>query len=63
MPYIPDKGNEFIIGLLNPNLDYRFTFQDAMQHEYIQSIFGETNIPIKFTQNPKLITGVTESIR
>ncbi|CAD8127386.1 unnamed protein product [Paramecium sonneborni] len=62
LPYIPDKGNEFIIGLLNPNLDNRFTFDDAMQHEYIKSIFEETNIPIKNTQNPKLITGVTESI-
>ncbi|CAK67925.1 unnamed protein product (macronuclear) [Paramecium tetraurelia] len=62
LPYIPDKGNEFIVGLMNPNLDYRFTFEDAMRHEYIQSIFGETNIPVKFTQNPKLITGVTEAI-
>ncbi|CAK63480.1 unnamed protein product (macronuclear) [Paramecium tetraurelia] len=61
LPKIADNGNEFIVGLMNPNRDYRFSFEDAMQHEYIQNIFCEPNLIIKKSPNPKLITDVAES--
>ncbi|CAD8125485.1 unnamed protein product [Paramecium sonneborni] len=62
LPIIADKGNEFIVGLMNPNHDYRFSFEDAMKHDYIRNIFCETNLIIKKCPNPKLITEVTESL-
>ncbi|CAD8126893.1 unnamed protein product [Paramecium sonneborni] len=62
LPIIADKGNEFIVGLMNPNRDYRFSYEDAMKHEYITNIFCETNLIIKKSPNPKLITEVTESL-
>lgn len=47
---------------MNPNRDYRFSYEDAIQHEYIRNIFSEPNLIIKKSPNPKLITDVTESL-
>ncbi|CAD8201831.1 unnamed protein product [Paramecium pentaurelia] len=62
LPKIADNGNEFIVGLMNPNRDYRFSYEDAMQHEYIKNIFSEPNLIQHKSPNPKLITDVTESL-